>query len=261
MNQAGNAVSVVVSRPDGTNKRTVTVFLDSTAKEPQWRYRQWVENNRTWVHEHSKGKVGYIHLPDMQIQGYSEFLRGYTQEFDRDGLIVDARYNGGGNLSYFMIDILRRKRLGTDQSRYHGQIPYPVDAPRGPMVAVVNEYTGSDGDIFSHAFKSLGLGVVVGKRTWGGVVGIWPRYELIDGTKTTQPEFSFWFQDVGWSVENQGVFPDIDIDIAPQDYAMKRDPQLIRALEETLLAIEKDEQRQRDLIPKAGSEPVLTAPV
>jgi tricorn protease len=260
MHQAGNCVPVVVSRGDGTEKRTVMVFPDSAAKEPQWRYRQWVEHNRAWVHQHSQGKVGYIHLPDMQTDGYSEFLRGYTQEFDRDGLIVDARYNGGGNVSYFMIDVLRRKRLGVDRSRYHGHIPYPSDAPRGPMVALVNEYTGSDGDIFAHAFKTLGMGTIIGKRTWGGVVGIWPRFPLIDGTRTSQPEFSFWFKDAGWSVENQGVFPDIEVDITPQDYAQKMDPQLMRGLEDVLASIENDAQRQKDLMPAADSEPVLKAP-
>ncbi len=260
MHQAGNCVPVVVSRGDGSEKRTVMVFPERATKEPQWRYRQWVENNRAWVHQHSQGKVGYIHLPDMQSDGYSEFLRGYTQEFDRDGLIVDARYNGGGNVSYFMIDVLRRKRLGVDQSRYHGYIPYPSDAPRGPMVALVNEYTGSDGDIFTHAFKALGMGTVIGKRTWGGVVGIWPKYPLIDGTRTSQPEFSFWFQDAGWSVENQGVFPDIEVDIKPQDYAKKTDPQLVCALENVLVSIEKDAQRQKELMPTEGSEPVLKAP-
>ncbi len=260
MHQAGNCIPVVVSRGDGTQKRTVMVFPESATKEPQWRYRQWVENNRAWVHKHSQGKVGYIHLPDMQTDGYSEFLRGYTQELDRDGLIVDARYNGGGNMSYFMIDVLRRKRLGVDQSRYHGYIPYPEDAPRGPMVTLVNEYTGSDGDVFAYAFKTLGMGTVIGKRTWGGVVGIWPKYPLIDGTRTSQPEFSFWFKDAGWSVENQGVFPDVEVDIKPQDYAKKTDPQLMRALDEVLIAIEKDVQRQKELMPAVGSEPVLRAP-
>jgi tricorn protease len=257
MHQAGNCVPVVVSRGDGTQKRTVMVFPESAAKEPHRRYRQWVENNRAWVHKHSQGKVGYIHLPDMQNDGYGEFLRGYTQEFDRDGLIVDARYNGGGNVSYFMIDVLRRKRLGVDQSRYHGNIPYPMDAPRGPMVTLVNEYTGSDGDIFAYAFKTLGMGTVIGKRTWGGVVGIWPRFPLIDGTRTSQPEFSFWVKDAGWSVENQGVFPHIDVDIKPQDYAKKTDPQLVCALENVLVSIENDAQRQIELAPAMGSEPDL----
>ena len=258
--QAGNSIPIVLSDAEGSNKRTVIVFPQSASKEPQWRYRQWVEANRQWVHQESQGKIGYLHIPDMQTLGYSEFLRGYTQEFDRDGLIIDVRYNGGGNLSYLMIDFLRRQRLGTDQTRHHGQFPYPSDAPKGPMVALINEHTGSDGDIFAHAFKSYAMGPLIGKRTWGGVVGIWPRYNLIDGTQTSQPEFSFWFHDMGWSVENTGVSPTIEVDITPQDYVQKNDPQLRRALEEALTAVENDAKRQGELVPSQGSEPVLAAP-
>jgi tricorn protease len=100
------------------------------------------------------------------------------------------------------------------------------------MVALTNEYAGSDGDIFCHAFKLLGLGPLIGKRTWGGVVGIWPRAALVDGTVTTQPEFAYWFEDVGYTVENYGTEPDIEIDNLPQDYVARRDAQLDRAIGE-----------------------------
>jgi len=258
--QAGNSIPMQVGNADGENKRTVYVFPQSASKEPKWRYRQWVESNRKWVHEHSGGAVGYVHIPDMSLFGYSEFLRGYTQDFDRDGLIIDARYNGGGNLSYFMIDMLRRKRLGNDRSRHHGSFPYPSDAPKGPMVCLVNGNTGSDGDVFSYAFKKFKMGELIGKRTWGGVVGIWPRYNLIDGTSTTQPEFAFWFHDEGWSIENKGVTPTIDVDITPQDYAKNKDPQLECGLQQALIAIENDRAWQEKLIPTPGSEPNLAAP-
>jgi tricorn protease len=102
------------------------------------------------------------------------------------------------------------------------------------MVAITNEHAGSDGDVFSHCFKLLGLGPLVGKRTWGGVVGVWPRHALVDGTLTTQPEFAFWFEDVGWSIENRGTQPDVEIDIRPQDYAANADPQLDRAIQMAL---------------------------
>jgi tricorn protease len=258
--QAGQSVPILVSDSSGENKRTLVVFPENSKNESRWRYRQWVESNRQWVHENSNHKIGYIHIPDMSPGGYSEFLRGYTQEVDRDGLIIDARYNGGGNLSCYMIDLLRRQRLGHDQSRHQGFFPYPSDAPKGPMVALINEFTGSDGDIFSHAFKTLKMGPLIGKRTWGGVVGIHTRYNLLDGTYTTQPEFSFWFAHVGWSVENHGVDPDIEIDITPYDYAQKQDPQLERGLKEVLAIVEKDGERQKPLMPSPGSEPVLKAP-
>ena len=110
-------------------------------------------------------------------------------------------------------------------------MPSPPESVAGPIVALTNQFAGSDGDIFSHCFKLYELGPLVGKRTWGGVVGISPYHRLVDGTITTQPEFSFWFVDVGWKVENYGTDPDYDVDIAPQDYREGRDPQMQRALE------------------------------
>jgi tricorn protease len=130
--------------------------------------------------------------------------------------------------------------------------PYPSYAVRGPIVALTNENAGSDGDIFSHGFKMMKLGPLIGKRTWGGVVGIWPRNPLVDGSITTQPEFSFWFEDVKWGVENYGTDPDIEVDITPQDYVAGRDPQLERAISEvqSLLASASE-------MPDLSQRPVL----
>jgi tricorn protease len=220
------------------------------------RYRDWVEANRARVHKESKGRVGYLHIPDMAPRGYAEFHRYFHQEMDRDGLIIDVRWNGGGHVSQLLLEKLARKRVGYDQSRWMGAVPYPSEAPMGPMVALTNEYAGSDGDIFSHCFKLYGLGPLIGMRTWGGVVGVWPRHALVDGTVTTQPEFSYWFHDVGWNVENYGTDPDIEIDIRPQDAAAGLDPQLDRALAEVLKIIKKD----KPSIPKFDRRPKLTPP-
>ena len=122
------------------------------------------------------------------------------------------------------------------------------------MVALTNEHAGSDGDIFSHSFKLMGLGPLIGKRTWGGVIGISPSHRLVDGTMTTQPEYSFWFIDVGWQVENYGTDPDIEVDIAPQDFANHEDPQLQRAIAEALHLIEE----KPALEPKPGERPRLS---
>jgi tricorn protease len=124
------------------------------------------------------------------------------------------------------------------------------------MVALTNEWSGSDGDIFSHTFKLMGLGPLIGTRTWGGVIGIWPRDPLVDGSITTQPEFSFWFRDVGWGVENYGTDPDIEVEIRPQDYAAEDDPQLERAIGEikALLAEHPPEP------PDFGDRPKLSLP-
>jgi tricorn protease len=167
--------------------------------------------------------------------GYAEFHRGYLAEVDREGLVVDVRFNNGGHVSWLLLEKLARRRLGYDLNRWSQKAePYPLESVAGPLVAIINEHAGSDGDIFSHGFKMLKLGPLVGKRTWGGVIGIEPRHALADGTITTQPEFSFWFNDVGWGIENYGTEPDIEIDITPQDYVRDFDAQLDRAIQEIL---------------------------
>jgi tricorn protease len=123
-------------------------------------------------------------------------------------------------------------------------------------VALTNEWAGSDGDIFSHGFKMMGIGPLIGKRTWGGVVGIWPRHALVDGTITSQPEFSFWFSNVGWGVENYGTDPDIEVDNRPQDYASGRDAQLERSIEEAMKLMEKNPQQ----LPVFDKRPNLKLP-
>ena len=228
VNQAGNEVVLTVRGANESTPRTVTV--KALSDERPARYRDWVDANREKVHQATNGRVGYIHVPDMGPEGYAEFHRGFLTEYDYDGLIVDVRVNGGGHVSGLLLEKLARRRVGYDFPRWAAPKPYPDESPAGPMVALTNELAGSDGDIFSHTFKMLRLGPLVGKRTWGGVIGIWPRHRLVDGTVTTQPEFSFYFDDVGWRVENYGTDPDIDVENAPQDYARGLDPQLDTAI-------------------------------
>ena len=232
VNQAKQDVRLTVSGPQGEDKRTVVVT--TLPEQCAVRYREWVNINRDYVHQQTDGRVGYIHIPDMDTKGYSEFHRGFFAECDRDGLIIDVRFNGGGNVSWLLLEKLRRRRLGYSFTRWNGALPYPDNPSSDRMVALINEYAGSDGDIFSHVFKSLKLGPLIGKRTWGGVIGIWPRYSLVDGGMTSQPEFSTWFEDIGWGLENYGVDPDIVVDITPQDYARNHDPQLERGIAEAL---------------------------
>jgi len=231
VNQAGCKAELRLRKADGSTRDVLVTLL---ADEVPARYREWVERNRTWVHEHSRGRVGYLHLPDMQSAGFAEFHRYFSAECDRDALIIDLRYNRGGHVSQLLLEKVARKRIGYDLQRWGQPQPYPNESPAGAVVALTNEHAGSDGDIFSHCFKLMKLGPLIGKRTWGGVIGIWPRHKLADGSETTQPEFSFWFQDVGWQVENYGTDPDIDIDNAPQDAAAGRDRQLEKALEVAL---------------------------
>jgi len=211
-----------------------SVIVKAIHNDANARYRAWVEANRRRVHEATAGRIGYVHIPDMGSHGYAEFHRGFLAEVMRDGLIVDVRYNNGGHVSQLILEKLARRRIGYDASRWGGIAPYPMESVAGPVVAVTNELAASDGDIFCHSFKLLKLGPLIGKRTWGGVIGIYPRHPLVDGTITTQPEYSFWFQDVGWMVENYGTDPDIEVDITPQDHVAGRDPQLERAVAEAL---------------------------
>ena len=244
VNAAGRDVRLRVRTPGGEPR---TVAVRAMRDEQPLRYRDWVEGNRARVHAATGGRVGYVHVPDMGPFGWSEFHRAYGPEVDREGLVVDVRWNGGGHVSQLLLEKLARKRRGWNQSRWMAPTPYPEDSPRGPLVAITNEYAGSDGDMFSHNFKLYGLGPLLGKRTWGGVVGIWPRHALVDGAVTTQPEFAFWFHDVGYAIEGHGTDPDVEVEITPADHAAGRDPQLERAIAEAMKRVEA----------AGGSQPVF----
>lgn len=232
LNKAGIDVNLEVRRKGRKESENISVRTLRTQNIVL--YREWVEKNRRLVHEWSSGKLGYVHIPDMMTHGYAEFYRGFLNEHEREGLVVDVRYNGGGHISQHILKILAQKVIGYDQSRWSGVHKYPSYAVNGPVVALTNELAGSDGDIFSHSFKLMKIGPLIGKRTWGGVIGINSQYALSDGTTTTQPEYSFWFKDVGWSVENYGTDPDIEVEYPPEAYVRGEDPQLMRAVNEAL---------------------------
>lgn len=230
--KANRYVDLRIQDAGSTVQRRVTVKTRGDVR-PLY-YGAFIKANRDYVHKASKGKVGYIHLPDMSTQGFQEFFKAYVHEFDRDALILDARFNRGGLISSEILSQLLRKRLGYDQSRHEGQVPYMWGAPRGPMVALCNEYTGSDGDMFAYSFQRLKLGPLIGRRTWGGVIGIFPRYPLLDGSMTSQPEYAIWFHDIGWRLENAGAEPDIVVDVPPGCTPGPKDPQLERGIQEAL---------------------------
>ncbi len=255
VNLAGQQVTLQLSSGNSETRRLVTV--KTLRDESRAFYREWVERNRQTVHEATSGRIGYLHIPNMGPSGYAEFHRGFLLELAREGLVVDVRYNGGGHVSELILEKLARKRIGYSDIRWmEAPYPYPGESVLGPMVALTNEYAGSDGDIFSHAFKMMDLGPLIGTRTWGGVVGIQPTMRLVDGTITTQPEASTWFQDVGYGVENYGTDPDIEIDIRPQDWANSKDVQLERAIQEILKMLE-DQQPQ---VPTMDERPDLSLP-
>lgn len=283
VNQAGNEVALTIQPSIQSNNPSSDASSDTSNKneskgenkaekkdeafeltirplrnESRLRYREWVNHNRQQVHEASEGRIGYIHIPDMSPNGYAEFHHGWLLEQggEREGLIVDVRFNGGGNVSGLLLEKLARRPLAHIEHRYSRANTYPYNAYVGPMVAITNEVAGSDGDIFSHAWKMLNLGPLIGKRTWGGVIGISIYDGLMDKGVTTQPMASFHFHDVGYDVENYGTDPTIEVDIRPEDYLAGRDPQLERAITEALQALEDNPPHQPDL----ASKPNLKAP-
>ena len=188
------------------------------------RYQDWVAGRRRLVRELSEGRLGYLHIPDMMGEGWAHFHRDLRTEMARDGLIFDVRGNSGGHISQLVVEKLARRVIGWCAGRWLQPEPYPQEARRGPLVTVADEFAGSDGDIVTAAVKLLGLGPVVGTRTWGGVIGIEGRQGLVDGTTVSVPRFAFFFDEYGWGVENHGVDPDVEVLITPDDAAAGSGP-------------------------------------
>jgi tricorn protease len=225
-------------RSEAGERRTEAVTL--LADERPLRYHAWVAANRAEVRARTGGRVGYLHVPDMQSPGWGELHRDLRIETSLDGLLCDFRGNRGGHTSELVLERLSGVVTGWESPRGFDATTYPIDAPRGPMVALCDQYAGSDGDVVSMGFRQRNLGPLVGTRTWGGVIGIDLRYHLADGTLVTQPRYAFWFEGgAGWTVENYGVDPDVEVAITPQDWAAGRDPQLEKAVELVLAALDK----------------------
>jgi tricorn protease len=235
----GTTVELTFSPAEGTGppRRVAVVPL---VDERPLRYQDWVAKRRAVVRELSGGRCGYLHIPDMGGSGWAQFNRDLRMEVSRPALIVDVRGNAGGHISELVIETLSRTILGWDLTRDAQPVSYTSNAPRGPVVALADEATSSDGDMITAAFKLLKLGPVVGQRTWGGVVGMTGRHELGDGTVITVPMNAAWFDAYGWSVENKGVAPDIDVLRTPLDWAEGRHAQLTDAVELALGLLENN---------------------
>ncbi len=210
--QANTPVELTVRDRAGAVR---SVVVRTTGDDRDLRYRDWVLSRRDRVRAASGGRLGYVHVPDMGPGGFAEFHRDVGVECELPGLVVDVRFNRGGHVSQLLLSKLAQRRVGWKVARWGPPYPYPSLSPAGPMVCVTNEMSGSDGDIFSHAWKRLGLGPLVGTRTWGGVVGISPRHLLVDRAMVTQPEYATWFDDVGYGLENHGAVPDVVVDVPP----------------------------------------------
>jgi tricorn protease len=233
----GKPVELTVKSASETRRVVIIPLQD----ERRLRYQDWVASRRRLVRELSDGRLGYLHIPNMIGEGWADFHRDLHTEIRRDALVMDVRGNGGGHISQLVVEKLARRVIGWDQGRWISPASYPEDGRRGPMVTVADEFAGSDGDIVTAAVKLLGLGPVVGTRTWGGVIGIdgVPGHELVDGTHMTVPRYAFSFDEYGWGVENYGVDPDVEVLFTPDDWAAGRDPQLETAVRLALEALEK----------------------
>jgi tricorn protease len=186
------------------------------------------------VAEKTGGKIGYIHVPDMWQEGLIEFNTWFYPQLDREGMVVDTRWNGGGAVSQMLVERLRRPVDSFDRARGGGISTYPARTLNGPFVVLTNEFAGSDGDIFPRAIQLEGLAPVIGTRSWGGVVGISSLRPLVDGGLITQPQAAWWDRRGGWGLENRGVEPDIEVPSLPQEIARGVDAQLDRAIEEVM---------------------------
>ncbi|MFE9597551.1 S41 family peptidase [Streptomyces hokutonensis] len=223
---AGGTTAELTFTPAEGEGRARRVAVVPLIDERPLRYQDWVAKRRAVVRELSGGHCGYLHIPDMGGSGWAQFNRDLRLEVSRPALIVDVRGNAGGHISELVVEKLTRTILGWDLTRNAQPVSYASNAPRGPVVALADEATSSDGDMITAAFKLLKLGPVVGQRTWGGVVGMTGRHQLGDGTVITVPMNAAWFDAYGWSVENRGVTPDLEILRTPLDWAEGRHAQL-----------------------------------
>jgi tricorn protease len=239
-------VLTVSNQASGGNTRDVAV--KTAYGEGQLRYADWVRHNREYVAEKTGGKIGYVHIPDMWKNGLIQFNTWFYPQLDKEGMVVDARWNGGGAVSQQIVERFRRHLVSFDRSRNGGISTYPDRVLNGPFVVLTNQFAGSDGDIFPAVIQMEKLAPVIGMRSWGGVVGIRGDKQLVDGGMVTEPEFAWWDPGQGWGIENHGVNPDIVIENQPQDVARGMDAQLDRAIQEVM----KLHETNPPIVPKFG---------
>ena len=239
VDRIGEQVTLTVGpEKDGDESREIVV--EPVRSERSLRYNAWVENNRRRVEELSDGKIGYLHLPNTAIGGQQGFARGYYPNLRKDGLIIDERFNGGGFIPDFFMNILRQQLVNMWRPRHGEDWRTPGTAFLGHLAMLSNRYAGSGGDALPYYFKAYELGPVIGTRTWGGLVGISRNIPLMAGGNVTFPEFGIYSLDGEWVVENEGVHPDIHVDNLPHEVIAGRDPQLEKAVAVLLERIAED---------------------
>ena len=236
--------------PDEADARTVTVR--PVGDERRLRLRAWIEENRRRVDELSGGRVAYVYMADTARAGYEAFNRYYFSQLDRQGVVLDERFNGGGSVADYVVDLLDRPLLSLWATREGRPFASPNASIFGPKAMVINELAGSGGDALPHFFRRRGLGPIVGKRTWGGLIGIYDYPPLIDGGMLTSPRLAIFSPEGEWEVENVGVAPDVEVEFTTRLADQGRDPQLERAVELVLTALEANPQPK---VPRPAPDP------
>jgi tricorn protease len=238
-NTAGKITEITVGpNPDGTAARTLQVV--PVAEEYSLRNRDWIEGNIKKVDAATAGRVAYVWFPDTTPNSYQYFKRYFFPQANREAVIIDDRYNGGGQAADYIIEQLRRPLICYWATRTGDDLKTPHASIQGPKVMIVNENSSSGGDLLPWMFRKFKLGTLVGKRTWGGLVGVLGFPLLMDGGVVTAPNLAIWTPEEGWVVENIGVPPDVEVEWTPADFAAGRDPQLEKAIQVALEELKKN---------------------
>jgi tricorn protease len=224
--------------PGAQGSRLVTIV--PIASEGQLRQREWIDNNRKKVDQLSNGRLAYVWLPNTGQGGYTNFNRYYFAQQNKEGAVIDERFNGGGSAADYIVELIMRKPHGYFNNPVGDRKPFtsPAAGIWGPKVMIINEMAGSGGDLMPYMFRYYEAGPLVGTRTWGGLVGTWDTPPLVDGGTMIAPRGGFFDIEGKWAVENDGVPPDIEVEMTPRDVIAGRDPQLERAVQEALKLLE-----------------------
>ena len=248
--KVGSTVEVkIASSASGKDARTV--YLKPVGDESQLAYYEWVQGNIEKVDRLSGGEIGYIHIPDMSVEGLDMFTKLFYTQLDKKALIIDDRMNGGGNVSPMILERLQREVYRMSMYRNGSNLPVPNEAFYGPKVCLIDKYSSSDGDLFPYGFRKLGLGKLIGKRSWGGIVGISGSRQFVDGQDMRTPFFTSYSTDGEWIIEGHGVDPDIEVDINPFEDYLGKDAQLEKAVE-----VLKEELKNYKSLPPTPAAPV-----
>ena len=242
-NTSGKIIEITVGpNPDGSGSRTVQVV--PIPNEAALRNRDWVEGNLKKVDEATGGRVAYVYVPNTTNLGHTYFKRYFFPQANKEAIIVDERFNGGGQAADYYIDILKRPVASYWAMRYGADLKNPSASIQGPKVMLIDETAGSGGDYLPWMWRKFGMGKLIGKRTWGGLVGILGFPVLMDGGGVTAPNFAIWTPEEGWIVENVGVPPDIEVEQMPADVINGRDPQLEKAIQVVMEELKKNPPKQ-----------------